>query len=368
MARKPKHEEHVNHERWLVSYADFITLLFAFFVVMYSISSVNEGKFRVLSDSITASFQQVSRSTLPIQIGGISRGPAELLNRQSILFDIAPIPLTDDQSGSEAPILPNSGDDNGPLSSGKGGEADAIKQVSEELQKAMSGLSEQGLVSINQTRDALEIEMNTSILFTSGSATIADKAAPVLRKMASILGPLQASIRVEGYTDNVPIYSDLYPSNWELSAGRAASVVRLFADSNIHPARLSVIGYGEYRPVADNSTDAGRSKNRRIVLVVKTDSSIGELMKAADSTVREESGLQVEGIFKKEPVPVETLPPETLTQDVDEVEVLPATPQPAVSENAEQLEEEQVPISPIKIELPPIMIGPVDGAGQEAGQ
>ncbi|RMD78187.1 MAG: flagellar motor protein MotD, partial [Gammaproteobacteria bacterium] len=258
MARKPKHEEHENHERWLVSYADFITLLFAFFVVMYAVSSVNEGKYRVLSESLIAAFRSTARSLQPIQVGELTRSPKSegVVNSLINQIDKPPPPMQQDRRR----LVPEKG---------KGGEEhQRMQQMEGRIERALQELIDKGLIVVRRGELWLEVEINTSILFPSGSARLEPEAVPVLRRIAGILKDFPNPIRVEGYTDNVPIHTLAFPSNWELSAARAASVVHLFTSEGVDPRRMAAIGYGEYRPVADNATEAGRARNRRVVLVI----------------------------------------------------------------------------------------------------
>ncbi|WP_438969985.1 flagellar motor protein MotD [Methylophaga sp.] len=254
MARRKKHEEHENHERWLVSYADFITLLFAFFVVMYSISSVNEGKYRVLSDTLEAVFTDPARSKNPIQIGTISRGEGKLSAEPGITE------LSDYKI--ELPEVPNrpppaTEDD-----------IRTINDLVQQLSSTLADMMESEDVIIKQGEDWLELEIKSRVLFQSGEARLERAAVPVIGKIADILQTSANPIQVEGFTDNNPINTRRFPSNWELSAARAASVVNLLDRFGIRPNRMSAIGYGEYKPIADNATEEGRQKNRRVVLVV----------------------------------------------------------------------------------------------------
>lgn len=264
MARKPKHEEHENHERWLISYADFITLLFAFFVVMYSVSSVNEGKFRVLSDALVAAFRSSNKSMEPIQVGQISKSRKEagvvsaFVDQQKTGFG--------DQKSNEPEH---------PLSVDQAAEQKAanervaiIMHMADQIEKDMAGLIQQDLITVRRGALWIEIEIKTSILFSSGSALLQPESVPVLQQLAKILQGFPNPIRVEGFTDSIPISTAAFPSNWELSAGRAASVVHLFSTAGIAPQRLAAIGFGEFRPIADNSSAEGRGKNRRVVIVV----------------------------------------------------------------------------------------------------
>lgn len=254
MARRKRHEEHENHERWLVSYADFITLLFAFFVVMYSISSVNEGKYRVLSETLESVFSQPTRSTDPIQMGEVSRGQGELVASPG-KPDVPDFEI-------ELPELPK---ERPPISEQN---LRTINDISQQLSSALADLITNEDVSIKQTEDWLEVEINSNFLFASGDARLAREAVPVIGQIADVLAPVSNPLQVEGFTDDQPINTPRFPSNWELSAARAASVVNLLDRFGIEPGRMSAIGYGEFKPITDNETELGRQKNRRVVLVI----------------------------------------------------------------------------------------------------
>lgn len=284
MSRKGRQEEHENHERWLVSYADFITLLFAFFVVMYAISSVNEGKYRVLSDSLISAFRGSNRALAPIQVGQLVRSPP--VAQDLPVTDARPIALT----APFAPRFKDRGDEGEEAAQGDGdtgpGEADAGEAelsgqepgapyadgdaIARRIRAALSALIEQDLIEMRRLEDSLEVEIKTSILFPSGSARLVDSAIPVLEQLAEIFRRFPNPIHVEGFTDNVPISTEVYPSNWELSAARAASVVHVCTKYGVRPERLVAVGYGEYRPTAGNETAEGRSRNRRVVMVIHT--------------------------------------------------------------------------------------------------
>jgi len=267
MARKQKPVEHENHERWLVSYADFITLLFAFFVVMYSMSSVNEGKYRVLSDSMVAAFTQTTRSLTPIQVGELVRSPANLIkpiqgvpeainiSTPVVLIKNVPDVIVDPD------YVPPESDESAAITAQINGIATGIEDEFEKLISANQ-------VSVRKSPFWLEVVFNSNILFASASAELAASAVVELQKLATLLGDYPNQISVEGFTDNVPIVSPVFPSNWELSSARAAAVVRLFEDYGIASERLTSVGFGENRPVSDNSTEAGRASNRRVVIVI----------------------------------------------------------------------------------------------------
>ena len=287
----------MNHEGWAIPYGDLITLLLAFFVVMYSISSVNEGKFRVLSDSLSAAFRGMPMAPEPIQIGSPTLAPqttalggrASSGLRDMGIPPMATGPVSDhrlDQLRAflEAPSYMAAGGEveaEGFLRSGEHfahGEqgrldgffeaAESMARVGDEIQRAMAPLIDADLINVRRDRFWIEVEINTSLLFASGSAELFADARPVLEELAGILGPFPVRIHAEGFTDNVPINTPAFPSNWELSAGRAASVIRLFAENGLDPTTMAAIGFGEYRPIADNAFAEGRMKNRRVTLVI----------------------------------------------------------------------------------------------------
>ncbi|WP_241544271.1 OmpA family protein, partial [Xanthomonas translucens] len=143
--------------------------------------------------------------------------------------------------------------------------------IADRLGAALAPLIQKNLISVRHAGLWIEVEINSDILFGSGSASLDQSARATLAQLAQVLVPVPNGVRVEGYTDNSPIATVQFPSNWELSAARAASVVHLFADQGLQPSRLSMIGYGEFRPRADNDSQAGRNANRRVVLVILAD-------------------------------------------------------------------------------------------------
>ncbi len=266
MSRKKKHEEHENHERWLVSYADFITLLFAFFVVMYSMSSVNEGKYRVLSESMVAAFKSSARSLQPVQVGDLTRSPH--ISNTNILDMPKPInytPIVINQTSYGPQNSPMQVDEESWEMDGAGQQMDIIAT---DVDDALQDLVEQDIVEIRRSKLWLEIELKSNFLFSSGSAVPSIEAEVILNQLGRVLKEYPNQIHVEGYTDDKPIVSSVFPSNWELSSARSAAVVRLFAIYGIMPQRMASVGYGEFRPVASNATEAGRTRNRRVVIVI----------------------------------------------------------------------------------------------------
>lgn len=281
MARKKKHEEHVNHEGWAIPYGDLVTLLLAFFVVMYAVSSVNEGKYRILADSLVAAFHGAPRAMEPIQVGPFQvRADEEIptgLPRSLVPFEVDRN-RGSDLEGEEARQRGEHAEGRGPSGADDFDTPDdmewvLIERLEDEVVTAMAPLIEADLISVRRVSYWLEVEINTNFLFASGSATVAPDAVPVIRQLATLLHNAPVRLQVEGHTDSVPISTAQFPSNWELSAGRAASVVHLMSAYGIEPARMAAIGYGEYRPVADNNSAEGRRKNRRVLIVVLSSKS-----------------------------------------------------------------------------------------------
>ena len=238
MARKRYDDDqpHEQHERWLISYADFITLLFAFFVVMYAISIVNEGKYRVLSDALGDAF------------GG--RGAAPTVNTQV------------------EPVLPLSHIVNRKRNEMARREREKMAVLARDLSATLLPLVKSGQVRVTRNARGISVEINASVLFAQGEAVLGRDAGEILRAVGGLLRNDSHRIEVEGHTDNVPIASAVYPSNWELSAARASSVVRLFVDSGVGEGRLSAIGYAATRPVAPNTDALGQARNRRVAVMI----------------------------------------------------------------------------------------------------
>ena len=300
MAKKKKCEEHANHEAWAIPYGDLVTLLLAFFVVMYALSSVNEGKYRILSESLAVAFRGGPTSPDPIQIGEPVRSlivppdgvrGIELVPEREIIelpenwdelergFDVDfAIGLMDDFWESRGGGMTDRNPARDAASAGEDQDEEEIDdfwssgrgmdRIGDEIERALGFLIAQELIRVTRDQLWVEVEINTSVLFDSGSADVFTEARSVLSDIAQILVQFPVRVHVEGFTDNVPINTPVFPSNWELSAGRASSVIRLFSNYGLDPTRMAAIGFGEYRPVYDNETAEGRRKNRRVVIVV----------------------------------------------------------------------------------------------------
>jgi chemotaxis protein MotB len=234
-ARSERHktEEPHDHGRWLVSYADFITLLFAFFVVMYAISQVNEGKYRLLSDALLQAFKPDAAA------------------------------LKDPRTGPRA-SLPGDFGGRGP-----DGQPDAgMQAITRDLMSALDPLVKGGQVKVTESGLGVAVEINASLLFASAQAELQPEALPVLTSLAKVLAPVPNDVQVEGHTDNVPISTAQFPSNWELSGARASSVVRLFIDNGVASVRLVAVGYADTRNIAPNLTPEGKAQNRRVTVMI----------------------------------------------------------------------------------------------------
>lgn len=253
MPRRKREVEQSNHDRWLVSYADFITLLFAFFVVMYSISSINDGKYRVLSDTLVKAFVEPVKSVDPVQLGDEMR---------SLVPTVGEYPSLEPATTSPQPEEVAAPDQ------GPGVAPPTLDTIRENLEHVLAPFMDQELVTMTQTDRGIEVEMRSKMLYKSGSARLSASAYKALRDVAGILKGLPNKIHVEGHTDDIPINTISFPSNWELSAARAASVVHLFTKLGVDSTRMAATGYGEFQPIADNATEAGRQTNRRVSLII----------------------------------------------------------------------------------------------------
>jgi len=245
MARKKREEEHENIERWLVSYADFITLLFAFFVVMYALSSINEGKYRVLSDSLINAFREAPSSDKILQMGAKKEAALE---------------------GTGMPIGASVQHPQGTPERQRA--AERMKKVAKNVLEAMQPLTQNGKVRVTQSPRGVTVEINASLLFNSGDAILQPQSTEALTAVARVLAEVDNPIQVEGHSDNVPINSPAYPSNWELSSARAGSVVRLFAELGVPTTRMVAIGYADNQPLDTNATAEGRARNRRVNVLI----------------------------------------------------------------------------------------------------
>jgi chemotaxis protein MotB len=235
--RKYVDDSHENHERWLISYADFITLLFAFFVVMYAVSVVNVGKYKVLSDALGDAF------------GG--RGAARRIDTP---VEVDALPLSNIIAHKRLEAAKR--------------DRERLDLLARKLNSVLAPLVNAGRVRITQTGRGITVEINASVLFDEGDAALVGNARETLRTVAGLLKDDPHAIEVEGHTDTIPIRNAAFPSNWELSAVRASTVVRLFADNGVPEQRLAAVGRGANQPIASNGDPVGRARNRRVAVTI----------------------------------------------------------------------------------------------------
>jgi len=235
--RRPYEQDTENHERWLISYADFITLLFAFFVVMYAVSVVNIGKYTVLSEALGDAF------------GG--RGAAY---RSNTMVEVDALPLSNILAHKRAEAAKR--------------DRERLDLLARKLDSILKPLVNSGQVRVTQTARGVTLEINASVLFDEGDAALTPAARATLQTVAGLLKDDPHGIEVEGFTDNTPIGNPAFASNWELSAVRATTVVRLFAANGVAEERLAAVGRGANRPVASNDDPAGRARNRRVAITI----------------------------------------------------------------------------------------------------
>ena len=245
MARRRKRIEHDNQDRWLISYADFVTLLFAFFVVMYSISSVNESKYEVFSDSLSIAFTNQNTPSSP-----------NLINNQQEQLLKALVDRRTARLGEQQRRI-----------------QERMKGIADGLKLVMTTMIDKGEVNVYQTKRGVVVDISASTLFNTGEAALQPAAVDVLLKVAAVLKQESEPLEVEGHTDDVPINTTMYPSNWELSSARASSVVRMLIDQGIAAMRLSVVGMASNQPLAPNDTPENRAKNRRVSITILTPQS-----------------------------------------------------------------------------------------------
>jgi chemotaxis protein MotB len=259
VSRRRKPATHVSHERWLISYADFITLLFAFFVVMYASAQVDRRKVGKLALSIQVAFQQLG-------VFDTSATQIPLSDAEAIPFSkVQAVENLERTSDLERIVQPMKG------VLGPSSEESPLKDVQGELEKALEPEIKNHTVEVKSRRSGIIISLSEVGFYESGSAALRPSSKDAIDRLAAILKVRQESLRIEGHTDNIPIHNGRYASNWELSTARASDFIKLFIDHyGFDPMRLSAAGYAEYHPVATNDTAEGRGRNRRVDIVILT--------------------------------------------------------------------------------------------------
>ena len=247
--KKKKHEEE-GGEAWLLPYSDLMTLLLAVFIVLFAVSKIDEEKAHALADAFRSG----------IMDGG---------NGKEEHDGESPIELFPDDIAGQKGSTDNTGVTREELEEYLGKyELEYLEELQSKMEITFKEEELDADMSVAIDMRGLVVSLNNAILFDSGKADIKTGNDETLDKLGDILKSLDNYIRVEGHTDNVPINTSVYPSNWELSSARAASVVRLFIDEGVSPEKVVAVGYGEYKPVADNSTAEGRAENRRIDIII----------------------------------------------------------------------------------------------------
>lgn len=262
MAKRRPVEDDPDLQRWMISWADFLTLLFAFFVVMYGISSVNQEKYRQLADSLSEVFDRdqfgggvTSQSVFDQSGAGILDGGQSLIQAPATFIEV------DDAQATAA-----------------------LRELQARLTADLDGMFDVGQVEIRGDKLWFAIEIRSALLFEPGDVIPAIEADPIISKIAEVLKGIENPIHVEGYTDNQPVSGDRFPSNWELSAARAAAVVRMLEMNGVDSSLMAAVGYGEFKPAYSNRTLEGQQLNRRIIVVVSRDQAVRQALIATGSS------------------------------------------------------------------------------------
>ncbi len=280
--KTPPKPEKDKAERWLLTYADLITLLLIFFIVLYVMSIQDIVKFKAVSQSLVQALNGGGKTMM-----GEAPGPS----------------MIEGTIGYEKKFSPEK---KRPTDKVKKDQKDIAKQIQDIAKKAGIETS----VSVKEEERGVVISIQDKVLFKSGEAVLNPEAHELLRKIGESIKPTEQFIRIEGHTDNQPISCFPFPTNWELSAARATNVVRLFAEeAAIEPERLSAVGYGQYRPVADNKTEEGRAKNRRVEIVIMND-LYAKSESGASQDVTPAAGLLVSKSTDGVPLPATQIAPE----------------------------------------------------------
>jgi len=232
--KKKKPEGHMNHERWLLSYSDFMTLLMILFVVLFAMSSIDQTKYKQLSES------------MKIAMGG---GKSIIANQDAVSIKEESKPMNTDIEAQS--------------------EQSKLEQLKSQVDKYLEQNGMKASVSTQIDERGLVVSINDTLFFDSGSSEMKVEPQNKLIEIGKMINKLDNYIRIEGHTDNVPISTGQFSSNWQLSSARAANVTEfLITNSGIQPQKLSAVGCSEYRPILNNSTEEGRAKNRRVDIII----------------------------------------------------------------------------------------------------
>ncbi len=240
MKRLAKREEHDNADRWLLTYADLITLLLGLFVILYAVSKIDGEKYNKMINAL----------------GGVfGKEPVGVFQRSRVIVDP---------------------------------ELTSLDAEREQIERQITAtIPADGAVSISQNERGVTVHIMDELLFSSGSAILKPGALTLLEDLSGVLRQIPQDIRVEGHTDNVPIQTPVFPSNWHLSVARAVNAAHFMVQRcNIAPERVSVVGYSEYRPLVPNVSDENRAKNRRVDIVIVTNVINGQTGGAGDHALQ----------------------------------------------------------------------------------
>lgn len=258
LSKNKRNVEHDNVERWLVSYADYMTLLFALFVILYAMAIVNEEPFETVTESIGRVFQSSEEQTKN-KGQGPDILPVNTIKSAKQLYGDGILEVDGPELLDGKKQLSNIQESN------IGTNLDSLE---EELHTALYDLIESGYAELEVDGDWLEIQLNSALIFPSGSATPINGTNAILTLVNDVIGSASNYIRVRGYTDNQEINNEVFSSNWELSVFRATAILRLLEELEIAPERMAIEGYGQFSPISDNITEEGRAQNRRVVIAI----------------------------------------------------------------------------------------------------
>lgn len=272
--RRSQPVEQEQLDRWLVSYADYMTLMFALFVVLYSMALIKEEPFKILSETLVQVFDNKTEQEGTGVVGEGLLTTNEQVNTEHQLYGTSIVE-------ERGPELLDGRIEVSNITNKKIGHP--LEGLAKELDNALFDLVENDIAKVKMDTDWLTIELNSAVMFASGSAAPTQSAAVVLKEVVGIIGPVENYVRVRGYTDDLPIQTEFYASNWELSVARATAALKILQSMGINPARMAIEGYGQYSPFTENNTAKGRNENRKVVIALSKYAFVAANFKLPDS-------------------------------------------------------------------------------------